>query len=112
MPPCPDTTPATPLWQPTQHAMLVIWGRFARELGLLDQLATVPIPEKTVRHTAAAKLLTLFLGLLSGIEFLRDLTRSPTPLYHDRALAAAWGVPSLAEASAVSRTLARPRLPR
>ena len=54
MPPCPDTTLATPLWQPTQHAMLVIWGRFARELGLLDQLATVPIPEKTVRHTAAA----------------------------------------------------------
>ncbi len=36
--------------QPTQHAMLVVWGQFAQELGLLDQLASVPIPQKTVQQ--------------------------------------------------------------
>ena len=60
--------------QPTQHAMLILWGLFAQELGLRDQLAAVPIAEKTVQHSSAAKLATLFMGLLSGIEFLTDLT--------------------------------------
>lgn len=92
--------------QPTQHAMLILWGLFAQELGLLDQLAAVPIAEKTVQHSSAAKLATLFMGLLSGIEFLTDLTRRPAPLYHDPAVARAWGLAALPEASGVSRTLA------
>src|SRR5690348_2730350 len=96
-----ETTPPSGS-PPTQHALLVIWGHFAQEIGLLDQLAGVPIREKTVRQAPTAKLLTLFLGLLSGIEFLRDLTRCPTPLYRDPALACAWGVPTLAEASGVT----------
>jgi len=91
--------------QSTQHAMLVVWGQFAQEIGLLDQLATVPIPQKTVQHTPAAKLATLFMGLLSGIQHLTDLTHGPVPLYHDPALAHAWGLAALPEASGVSRTL-------
>jgi hypothetical protein len=94
-----------PQEQPTQHAMLIVWGQFAQEIGLLDQLAAVPIPQKTVQHTPAAKLVTLFLGLLSGIEHLTDLTQAPAPLYHDPALAAACGLAALPEASGVSRTL-------
>ena len=96
---------ALPEEQSTQHAMLVAWGHFAQEIGLLDQLATVPIPQKTVQHTPAAKLATLFMGLLSGIPHLTDLTHGPTPLYHDPALAHAWGLATLPEASGVSRTL-------
>ena len=91
--------------QPTQHGLLVCWGHFARELGLLDHLQRVPVPQKTVTHTPAAKLTTLFMGLLSGIEYLRDLTHAPAPLYHDPTLAAAWGLAALPEASGVSRTL-------
>src|SRR6476646_6767402 len=94
-----------PQEQPTQHAMLVVWGQFAQEIGLLDQLTSVPIPQKTVQHSPAAKLATLFMGLLSGIQHLSDLTHGPAPLYHDPTVAAAWGLTALPEASGVSRTL-------
>lgn len=92
--------------RPTQHGLLVCWGHFAQELGLITHLQDVPIPQKTVIHSPAAKLTTLLMGLLSGIEYLTDLTHAPAPLYHDPALAAAWGLPALPEASGVSRTLA------
>jgi hypothetical protein len=76
-----DTQQSTALAvsQPTEHAMLMAWGQFAQEIGLLPYLAQVPIPQKTVTHSPAAKLATLFMGLRSGFEFLRDLTQAPTP---------------------------------
>src|SRR5690349_18369515 len=91
--------------RPTQHGMLVAFGHFAAEIGLLEQLPTVPIPQKTVTHTPTAKLTTFFMGLLTGIEYLTDLTHAPTPLYHDPEVARAWGFTVLPEASGVSRTL-------
>lgn len=91
---------------PTHHALLVVWGHFAQTLDLYARLTLVPLAQKTVHHTPAAKLLTFFLGLLCGNEYLADLTTGPTPLYHDPQVAAAWGLPALAEASGVSRTLA------
>ena|SRR5689334_6319478 len=94
-----------PQEQPTQHAMLVVWGQFAQELGLLDQLAGVPIPQKTVQHSPAAQLATLFMGVLSGMQYLTDLTHAAAPLYRDSSLAQAWGLAALPEASGVSRTL-------
>lgn len=100
-----QTSEMLPLEQPTQHAMLVVWGQFAQEIGLLRQFAAVPIAQKTVQHTPAVKLATLFMGLLSGMQYLQDLTRAATPLYHDPAVAQAWGVAALPEASGVSRTL-------
>jgi hypothetical protein len=47
----------------------------------------------------------LLMGLLSGIQHLTDLTHAPAPLYHDPAVAEAWGLAALPEASGVSRTL-------
>lgn len=32
----------------TQHGMLVIWGHFARTIGLLERLGGVLVPQKTV----------------------------------------------------------------
>ena len=69
--------------RPIQHGLLVCWGQFAQELGLLEALQEVPVPQKTVIHSPAAKLLTLFTGLLSGIEHLTDLTHAPAPPYRD-----------------------------
>jgi hypothetical protein len=89
----------------TQHGLLVAFGHFAAEIGLLAQLPTVPIPQKTVTHTPAAKLTTFFMGLLTGMEYLTDLTHAPAPLYHDPEVARAWGFAALPEASGVSRTL-------
>jgi len=99
-------TESETLPQPTQHGMLVAFGHFAREIGLSEQLATIPIAQKTVKHTPTAKLTTFFMGLLTGIEYLHDLTQAPAPLYHDPEVAHAWGFTSLPEASGVSRTLA------
>lgn len=98
-----DSPPAAA--RPTQHGMLVAFGHFAAEIGLLDQLPTVPVPQKTVTHTPAAKLTTFFMGLLTGIEYLTDLTHAPAPLYHDPEVTRAWGFTALPEASGVSRTL-------
>lgn len=100
----PSIAPSTP--QPTQHALLVAWGHFAHELDLVAPFFTIPIPQKTVHQPPAAKLLTLFLGLLSGCEYLSDFSLGPAPLSRDPVVAAAWGLPTLASASAVSRTLA------
>lgn len=99
------SSPAPAAPQPTQHALLIAWGHFARSLALVEQFLTVPIPQKTLHQPPATKLLTLFLGLLAGGEYLSDLRLGPAPLSRDRVLAAAWGLPTLASASAVRRTL-------
>ena len=65
---------------PTQHAMLIVWGHFARTIGLLEQIRKVPIAQKTVHHPPHEKVLELLIGLLSGIEYLSDLSESATPL--------------------------------
>lgn len=75
----PSLSPAPDAGQPTQHAMLIAWGHFAQSLALLSHLGHVPIPQKTVTHSPAAKLLTLLLGLLSGIEYLSDLSIGAAP---------------------------------
>jgi hypothetical protein len=90
---------------PTQHAMLIVWGHFARTIGLRERLRTVPVHQKTVTHTPQDKLLELLLGLLSGMEYLTDLSTGPAPLVNDHAVAKAWHLEGLAHASTVSRTL-------
>jgi len=90
---------------PTQHAMLIAWGHFARTIGLLEQVSKVPIAQKTVSHPPHEKVLELLIGLLSGIEYLSDLSESAAPLVHDAEVARAWQLQPLADASGVSRTL-------
>src|SRR5690349_10576602 len=101
--PIPQPPPAQ---EPTQHTLLVAWGHFAQSLDLLAQLATVPLAQKTVHHSPAAKLLTCLVGVLAGNEHLVDLSHGPAPIEHDAALAAAGDLPAFPEASSVSRTLA------
>lgn len=90
----------------TQHALLVAWGEFAHEIGLIQKLRQVPIPQKSVVHLPQAKVLTFFLGTLTGMAHLRDLHDSPHPLAHDRPVLRAWGLAAIAHYSGVSRTLA------
>ncbi len=90
---------------PTQHAMLIVWGHFARSLGLLDHLATLPIHQKTVTHAPHEKIVEFLIGLLSGMEYLTDLSSGPSPLARDHAVATAWQLQAFAAASTVSRTL-------
>jgi hypothetical protein len=90
----------------TQHALMVAWGEFAHEIGLIPKLLGVPIPQKSVVHTPQGKVLTFLMGILTGISHLKDLNDGPHPLAHDWPAIRAWGLDSLAHYSGVSRTLA------
>ena len=90
----------------TQHALMVAWGEFAYEIGLIPKLLGVPIPQKSVVHTPQGKVLTFLMGILTGITHLKDLNDGPHPLAHDWPAIRAWGLDSLAHYSGVSRTLA------
>lgn len=90
----------------TQHALMVAWGEFAYEIGLIPKILRVPIPQKSVVHTPQAKVLTFLMGTLTGITHLKDLNEGSHPLAHDWPAIRAWGLDSLAHYSGVSRTLA------
>ena len=84
-----------PTTEQTPHNQEGVWGHFAQTLDLPARLASIPLAQKTVKHTPAAKLLTLFLSLRSGSEHLSDLSSSAAPLYRaaptNRRLGAAVG---------------------
>lgn len=88
----------------TDHAMLVVWGQFAREFGLIDGLMNVPIPQKTVVHTPQTKLLQLLVATLAGCTYLQDMSEGAHPLVNDQTVATAWGQDAWADPSGVSRT--------
>lgn len=90
----------------TEHALMVAWGEYAQEIGLLDKLKAVNLPQKEVVHAPQGKLLTFLMGILTGIEHLKDLNEGPHPLAHDWPAIRAWQLVSLAHYSGVSRTLA------
>jgi hypothetical protein len=90
----------------TQHAFLVAWGEFAYEIGLIQKLQQVAISQKGVVHLPQAKVLTFFLGTLTGVAHLRDLNDGPHPVAHDGPALRAWGLAAIAHYTGVSRTLA------
>lgn len=102
---CSDSTLTTDGSDLTQHAMLIVWGHFARSIGLLEGLAEVPINQKKVIRAPQEKIVELLVGLLSGIEYLTDLSEGPAPLTKDPEVSTAWKLQGMADASGVSRTL-------
>lgn len=99
-----QTGPSQPLF--TEHAFLFAEAEFAYEIGLIQKLAQVPMPEKSVVHTPQAKALSFLLGILIGITHLRDLNEGHHPLAHDAPVLQAWGLASLAHYTGISRTAA------
>jgi hypothetical protein len=89
----------------TEHGMLVAFGEFLQQHGLLDRLRQVPIPQKTHDFAPQAKLIEFLAGIMSGIEHLQDLTYGPRPLAPDTAVARAWGLEGFAHYTTVGRTL-------
>ncbi|MEP7358131.1 MAG: hypothetical protein ABI847_12880, partial [Anaerolineales bacterium] len=90
----------------TDHGMLVAFGEFLQQHGLLERLHQVPISQKTRTFAPQAKLIEFLAGILSGIEHLQDLNNGPHPLARDQCVAQAWGQERFAHYSSVSRTLA------
>ncbi len=89
----------------TDHGLLVAFGEFLQQHGLLGQLMQAPIKQKTRTHTPQAKLIEFMASIFSGIEYLSDLNDAPHPLAKDALVARAWGLSQFAHYSGVSRTL-------
>lgn len=89
----------------TQHGMLVAFGEFLSQHGLIDRLMQVPIAQKTRTFAPQTKLVEFLAGIMSGIEHLQDFNDGPRPLVKDSVVARTWGQPGFAHYSGVSRTL-------
>lgn len=89
----------------TQHAMLVAWGLYARQLGLVEALEQVALKQKRYKHRPQTKVLEFLVAILAGLPHLQDISRSAHPLDQDQMVADAWGQPTWADYSGVSRTL-------
>jgi len=91
--------------QETDHAMLVVWGQYAHCLGIPQKFAQVPMSQKTVEHSPQSKVVEFLVAQLGGLEYLKDISLSASPLDQDRAVAQAWGQAGWADHSGVSRTM-------
>lgn len=92
-------------WQETEHALLVLYGRFAGQIGLIQALDELPLPMKTVMHTPGDKLAQLLAHILSGGKHISEMGESPHCLIADQAVAAAFGQERFASSSGVSSLL-------
>jgi len=91
--------------QDTQHALLVPWGYFAREIGLLSGLEAIQLCQKVYEHRPQAKVIEFLVAILSGAKYLQDISLAAHPLEKDVAVAQAWGQAGWADYTGVSRTL-------
>ncbi|RPI78688.1 MAG: hypothetical protein EHM41_24485 [Chloroflexi bacterium] len=89
----------------THHAMLVAWGQFAQNIGLIGAIETVVLHQKKVEHSPQTKVLEFFVAILAGLQHLQELSRSAHPIDQDQAVAKAWLQTGWADYSGVSRTL-------
>jgi hypothetical protein len=90
----------------TDHAWLVVLGYFAQAVGLVTELAKVPIEQrKGSKHTPQEKLIEFLVGILGGMEHLQDLNLAEQPIAKDPTVAEAWAQAIFAHYSGVSRTL-------
>jgi hypothetical protein len=85
--------------------MLVAWGIYARQIGLVKAIEGVKLHQKKRDHTPQTKVLEFLVGILAGLPHLKDLSLSAHPLDQDQAVATAWQQPAWADYSGVSRTL-------
>ena len=91
----------------TQHAFLVAWGRFAQEIGLIENLARVKLKQKKYQHKPQTKVIEFLVSHLAGLKHLQEISLSAHPLDKDRAVAEAWGQAGWADYTGVSRTLSQ-----
>ncbi|NIQ82697.1 MAG: hypothetical protein GTN93_32405, partial [Anaerolineae bacterium] len=86
-----DETQSDTVYQNTEHAMLIAWGRFARYLHLSERLRA-GIQLRRHKDAAPGGDLVLEFGLasLAGYEYLQDLSLGACPLSKDQAVADEW----------------------
>ena len=60
----------------TQHAMLVLWGAYAQQIGLVEALEQVRLNQKRRTHRPQTKIIEFLVAILAGLPHLQDLSRS------------------------------------
>jgi hypothetical protein len=91
--------------QETQHALLIPWGHYAQEIGLLSGIEAVKLSQKVYELTPQAKVTEFLVAILSGAKYLQDISLAAHPLDKDVAVAQAWGQQRWADYTGMSRTL-------
>lgn len=91
--------------QDTQQALLVPWGHFARENGLLSGSKVIKLNQRVYELTPQAKVIEFLVAILSGAKYLQDISLAAHPLDKDLAVAAAWAQAGWAANTGVSQTL-------
>ncbi len=91
--------------QDTQHALLIPWGHFAREIGLLSGIEAIKLSQKVYEHTPQTKVIEFLVAILSGTKYLQDISLAAHPLDKDLAVAEAWAQAGWADYTGISRTL-------
>ncbi len=89
----------------TNHAMLVLLGQFAEQIGLIESLEAIPLRQKTRHHRPQTKVIEFLVTILAGFPHLKDISHSAHPLDHDEVVARAWKQPAWADYSGVSHSL-------
>ena len=89
----------------TQHALMIPWGHFAQEIGLISGIEAVKLSPKVCEHTPQAKVIEFLVAILSGAKYLQDISHAGHPLDKDLAVAHAWGQANWADYTGISRTL-------
>lgn len=75
----------------TAHAMLVPWGLFARQIGLVQRLEKVPIAQRKRDYETQTKPVEFLAAIMSGCRYLQDMSHGPHPLDRDQTVAIVWG---------------------
>jgi len=91
--------------QLTQHAMLVAWGVYAQQIGLVEAIEQVKLHQKKREHKPQTKVLEFLVAMLAGLRHLQDISRAAHPIDRDHVMAKAWGQAGWADYSGVGRTL-------
>ncbi len=74
----------------TNHAWLVVLGLFAQSLGLISQLEEASLDQQMGRNgKPQSKLIEFLVGVLGGIEYLKDPGGGPNPIARDQTVAQA-----------------------
>ena len=75
----------------TQHAMLVVWGVYAQQIGLVEAIEQVKLHQKNREHRPQTKVLEFLVAMLAGLRHLQDISRAAHPIDRDPVMAKAWG---------------------
>ena len=86
----------------TDHALLVVLGEYARQVGLIERLQAVPIDQRQGDYTPQSKLIEFLIAILAGLEHLEDLSQATNPL-----LGASWLCALLGRQSHLERSRRR-----